>query len=412
MKQQFLGAANWVLSNQLKNIDCGIKTIKYDDYVLFNAKKDLMYKGFTNDHQFCLKGLICKVIDNVAVDIIAGCFSKFFNYGEPDEKLMYQKYLGTENQVLFITKMDGVNVRSWWCEATNSIEWATRGTLFGKNDQEETNDYLDYGQYAKKIAEKYSSITPELVKRYSLIFELIHPDCKIITDYGSMQELILLSVMDLQDDCRELSYNELYMFARNNGFLLPQICLITDNNVNIPDNWEYYLNLLQSKWSKTDKESAVIAFCDADSNFLYRLKFKNHDYIAYLRALKNCNIKWVINACLENNLREWVVFKEFIYKTAFVNEECEPKFQELFAEAQKYMARLDEIKAVILSSYLAIPTFATRKEFALHIVNEPFKQFYFGMKNLSEKNMNPELIWRVVKNTMNLAELNPYTESE
>jgi len=414
---KFLDAANWVLENEANGIETGIRTSRIvgDNYqiVLFNQRKNLLYEGFSHPNQLILKGLICRVENNKAVEVVSACFNKFFNYGEPSEAGKYFDYANFENTVHFTRKYDGTNIRPWWNPIKGCIEYATRGTLTGSSDYDEENQYVDYGRLAHNIVvAKYPVITEGFVKEYSCIFELIHPGTRVITNYGDTQDLILLAAFDLMEDCREFSFNELKSFAQYNKLNLMETWDVGIQEVQ-GSFFKHHLDTLQEKWHETDEEGSVIIFCDYKSEILYRLKFKNKDYVAFLRALKNCNFKFVVTMVLENKLTEWEAFKEFVYKNAFANEEVEPRFAELFDYARKYYFYLEAMKLKIEMEYNQLPAFDTQKDFALYIASNPLKSFFFEFRKATHKSDDPKTfdvstVWNGSKLYLYLQMMYPY----
>lgn len=375
-QERFLGAANWALLHERNEEDVGINIRRMPlrssepqtNVALFNGAKDLMYRGYSYSEQEQLKGLIVEERDGKAVRVLAGCFSKFYNYGEPSEKKSHCKFVKRDGvSVFFYKKYDGTNIRPYWNDSTDQVEFATRSMPTGNLDED--YGFFDFGGASRAIAnEKYSVLLEKkFAQKYSLVFELIHPGCKIITDYGDTKDLILLGGFDLEDDCRELSRKELSDLTKLHNFNLAEYWAFAPNT-----RFDDVLERLPDYWKGTDQEGTVVTFVrQKDGMPLYRLKIKNVEYLQMLRLMRYCTLKRTRETIESNGYTLFDEMKSMLYENTSMNEELEMAYR---VHWDTYVAWKKELKAYIenlVALFGSIPAFNLQKDYAMHVMNDP-----------------------------------------
>lgn len=144
------------------------------DLFIYNYSPVCQYDKIWNEVTLVCRGLILDSQYNV----VARPFSKFFNYSElsptdiPNEP--FEVY----------TKMDGSLGVLYWLNDMPFI--STRGS-FESEQAKKANEIL----YSK-----YAYLFDKLKHDRTYLFEIIYPSNRIVVDYGEMQDLILLSVID------------------------------------------------------------------------------------------------------------------------------------------------------------------------------------------------------------------------
>lgn len=422
-QERFLQAANYILAAEKngQTHDINIRRKEIDsqfELILFNASKKLIYDGYSKEQEQ-LKGLIVKVDKSInqAIEVIAGCFPKFYNYGEGSENNVYKQYFNMDGGYIdFAHKQDGVNIRSYFNEATNQIEFATRGTLLGRVEgiDDEEDKFVDFGSLARSIAEeKYPILLDKKFNEtYSCIFEMIHPECKIITNYGDKKDLILLAVFDKEVDFKELNREELITFAKYYKLNLIDYWLVDTWSNDFNNN----LSELEQKWKDTDLEGTVAIFCDR-SGPRYRLKIKNAHYLELLKLSQFCTIGYTQELCKANNFKSWDEFRDFLYQSDAMTEEIEIGYQIHFEKYLAWSEKIDKLKQQLLVEYSQVVCKLdkdfSRKDFALSILNNPNKSFFFSMLDWRSKNDSLMGFWETNGKALDLLEkLNPIQEIE
>jgi hypothetical protein len=319
-----------------------------------------------------------------AVEVLAACLEKFFNLGEPSEKKSHMKFLKRENvNILFIKKEDGVNIRPYFNPVTSKVEFATRsmplGVAQGSSDED---DNLDFGEMARDIAkERYPAIlTGDLVKKYSLIFEMIHPDSKIVTDYGDRKDLILIAAFERFNECRELPHSEISNLAMSYGLTL------IENWLPLTPNSEFDVSIqkLQEMWDNSDHEGTVAMFVRPNGEPLYRLKIKNSYYLQLLRLLRYCTLKNLREMIELNNFETWEEIRAKLYETPSMSEELEMAYREHYENYVMWQQALDKMKQSLYNDYVVIPKYELQKEFAFHALQSQWASVFFEMRKFEQ----------------------------
>lgn len=420
--KKFLEAANWALVKERFGEDTGVNIRRasidnVQNVTLFNGSKGLLFDGYSFPEQEHLKGLIVQEVLGSAHSVLATCFPKFYNYGEPAEKQKHLEYLNDNSiRVLFAKKEDGVNIRPYFNLATNRVEFATRGTLLGVSDIEETSN-LDYGAMARSIAEeKYPILLDEeFVKKYSCIFEMIHPDSKILTDYGQRKDLILLSVFDLENNCYEFPREWVVSWANTVG--LNYVEYWFDQYAPVSE-FSSLVGKLLEKWNETDVEGSVVVFVNSELEPVYRLKVKNAYYLQMLRLAKFCTLKNLVSIMEENNFSKWEQLRAYLYESPSMNEELEMAYKAHFDVYENWLANLEIQKQNVLKEYQQLPFFELQKDFALYILKDgpyPYNPLFFAIRKWLAEAKNPNLgqfFEENVKAIAMLKKIYPLSEAE
>jgi len=151
---------------------------KHDDFDLWilNYSNKTQFDGKWGKYTLQCRGLIVDSDWN----IIARPFKKFFNYGELDGygvRLPNEPFQVTE-------KMDGSLGISYF---VNDIPYlSTRGS-FHSPQADKAN---------KLLRGKYNKSLNKLRKDRTYLFEIVYPDNRIVVDYGGIEQLTLLAIVD------------------------------------------------------------------------------------------------------------------------------------------------------------------------------------------------------------------------
>lgn len=125
------------------------------------------------------------VVDNSSRCIVR-CMPKFFNDDEPEALLEKPRELDP-TKILVQDKLDGSLI-----QVANDPEHGLVVTSKGSFNS-------DQARWARQIIEEeYSDHDSYFERGLTYIFELIHPDNRIVLDYGDRRELILLAVVETE----------------------------------------------------------------------------------------------------------------------------------------------------------------------------------------------------------------------
>lgn len=153
------------------------------DLLIWNYTQRAQYDRYWTQETLLCRGLITRRDGT----IVARPFPKFFNLEEYQGALPIEDFEVTE-------KMDGSLGILYWIGDAPAI--ATRGSF--ESEQAVKGTKMLRGRYAAYPFDK----------RYTYLFEIIYPENRIVVDYGAMEDLILLAVIETATG-NELSLNEL-----------------------------------------------------------------------------------------------------------------------------------------------------------------------------------------------------------
>ena len=146
------------------------------EFFIYNYTAKTQYEREWNAITLQCRGLI---LDG-NLEPVARPFKKFFNLGETTGQA-----IPNEPFEVF-EKMDGSLGILYWLHGEAFI--ATRGSF--------TSEQAARGTAI--LRRRYSRLLPSLDKTKTYLFEIIYPENRIVVDYGEMEDLVLLAVVDNQ----------------------------------------------------------------------------------------------------------------------------------------------------------------------------------------------------------------------
>lgn len=235
-----------------------------EPYVLFNYNKLAQIEANWTPFECLGRGLI---INHQTGEVIARSYDKFFNWGE------YGTSPGNPGKILSTTeKVDGslgVLYRT-----KNGYRIASRGSFYGKQ-----------AVWGNEILQQHNIDVPN---ELTPIFEIIHPENRVVVDYKDRKELVLLDLRN-RFTGEYLSQREVEKFANKFDFSLPK--RYTFNNVN---------EILSSaREIPPDQEGWVVKFEDGS-----RWKFKGDEYRRVHRIISRFLFKNILEAVKDRKIQE------------------------------------------------------------------------------------------------------------
>lgn len=147
-------------------------------FVIYNYSQKAQFEWhWTPETKLC-RGLICDVHNNV----MARPFEKFFSYEQLAGDVPDEPFVAYD-------KMDGSLGILYWIGDNPHI--ATRGSF----------DSPQAIHATKVLQERYGDIQLDRSKTY--LFEIIFPDNRVVVDYGQMDDIVLIAIIDTETglDC-------------------------------------------------------------------------------------------------------------------------------------------------------------------------------------------------------------------
>ena len=177
---------------------------EHDGLLIFNYNAMAQYEGAWNFFELVSRGL---VIDAKTGEIIARGFDKFFNWFEGGR-------VATGNIVSITEKVDGSLGILYRHHSQYRI--TTRGSLTSSQ-----------GIWATQFLNANYDLSG-LDEQYTLLFEIIYPDNRIVVDYGDREDLVLLAVRNRHTGDYLPFFPNVYELGNHYGFSLPNVYTFND----------------------------------------------------------------------------------------------------------------------------------------------------------------------------------------
>jgi len=246
---------------------CGeVNAVYHDGLVLFNYTDAAEFSGNWNSFERMSRGLI---LDATTGYIVARPFDKFFNW-IPDRG----DYTTADIDAV-IEKMDGsLGILYRWGD---EYRVATRGSFTSEQALWAT-EYLNM---------HYDLST--LPYNLTLLFEIIYPGNKVVVDYASREDLVLIGGRYF--DGSELTEMNLDVHAKIHGFTRPKVYYDIEY-VDVINDWQVakYNNVIEG-W--------VVRFDNGS-----RFKFKTEQYRELHRIMFGATFKRIRKAMIEGRIDE------------------------------------------------------------------------------------------------------------
>jgi len=312
-----------------------------DDLLIFNYNAKAQYEGNWNFFELASRGLI---INYKTGEIVARAFDKFFNWSE-----------GTRTSsapiVSVMEKVDGSLGVLY--RVDNEYRIATRGSF----DSEQALWATQYLQANYDLS--------NLPEEYTLLFEIIYPENRIVVDYSAREDLVLLAIRN-RFTGDYLPFDTVSEIGAKYGFSVPEVYQIQDVDTLI--NEIHQLN--------SDVEGYVVEFADGQ-----RFKFKSLEYLKLHKLIVTLSFKNVLKAMQSNTIEQILetVPDEFLDETRVWINEIESTIERVKQEVQLVFNEAPK---------------ESRRDFALWVNkhHKPMASYLFAM--LDEHDITPLIYQR------------------
>lgn len=305
------------------------------DLFIYNYSQKAQYDRVWNEVTLNCRGLIM----DSNMNIVARPFPKFFNLGEQENQ-----HVPNEPFEVY-EKMDGSLGILYW--HNNQPFIATRGS-FTSDQSVKANAILQA---------KYGHVLANLSPAKTYLFEIIYPENRIVVDYGALEDLVLLSVVDnatgKEDTLEEIGFPVVKRYDGVND--ISQLQLLEENN----------------------REGFVIRFA---SGLRYKVKFK--EYVRIHRIITQVS-----------NISIW----EYLRADNDLNELLDRVPDEFYNWVRKTNADLLSAFAEIENTAKAeFKDLGDRKETALYFQQCTYPAILFSML---DKRDYSDAIWKMLRPT-------------
>lgn len=314
----------WIMSHEHKQLPL----------IIWNYTQATQYEAKWDEITLSCRGMVTDIYG----DVIAKGFSKFFNYEEnrttiPENLEWTRVYVKLDGSFIQIFNYEGV----WVVNSKGSF-------------------YSDHVGWAEEILNERLPLT-NLNKTWTYCFELIHPQNRIVVDYGDKRDLIFLGAF--------------YKGKEIDIYTLPTFESVKSRLIKFDYEALKSLNI-------DNEEGYVVKFSNGE-----RCKIKFQDYIRLHRILTEVSSYRVYEALRDGvDLNVWLegVPDEFFNWIKNTKYEIE--------------ARFHLIKGEIITEYLNYSDIETDKAFAFAVKDNSYRAPFFKLRK--GRNID-DWIWKKCK---------------
>lgn len=315
---------------------------------IYNYTQSAQFSKTWNAATLASRGLIADADGS----IVARPFSKFFNYGEVDPSAISE----LTGRVISSDKLDGSMGVGYVNPKTGKINIATRGSFASDQALHATELYLN--RYDGKWEPRADS---------TYIWEIIYPENRIVIDYGSRDELVLIGRINTET---------------GKSTPLPEIDEWPFDRAEVFDHATLEDSLKAAP--RKNAEGIVVHFTESD----VRVKIKQEDYVRLHRIVTGVTARrvWDVLAS-DDDLEEWLAempeeFAVFIRETA---DGLQDQHDEILRDLE------DKYSKIVTD----LPEGFTQKDFALAVKTNATGKMQ-GLLFQRHKGITPS-IWPMIR---------------
>ncbi|MCE9567583.1 MAG: hypothetical protein K8U57_36750 [Planctomycetes bacterium] len=298
-------------------------------------------------HQLFAKGLVYR---REPFQVVSLPLVKIYNLGEKSVSVADIAGLASEAdaRLHFLHKLDGTLIQRFQHEGR--VYFTTRGMIeggpcYGVQDEDAPAHVqnFDFLGTARKVAERLypalSEARPEL-DGLTLVFEFIHPETRVITNYGERQDLVLLACFD-RHDFRYRTYREVRELATTHSLTA------VDEFSPVGGSLAEQIDSLLATIAGTDQEGTVITI-EHGHRVVYRVKVKSPEYLRVLKLVVTCT--YDRTAEIVDVHPEWTNWQDFETHMRGLGREQVPEevldfYREHYDAHTAYLADCERLRA-------------------------------------------------------------------
>ena len=332
----------------LRAIDADPLLLKRQSGELVLANAGPMLFTPQHQHQLYAKGIVYR---RDPWELVSLPLVKIYNLGERNVSVADLAGIAGEPgnaRLHFLRKLDGTLLQRF--QHAGRVYFTTRGMIEGgpcygsfDEDAPARAANFDFLGTARRIArEKYPALLdprPEF-ENLTLVFEFLHPETRVITNYGAREDLVLLACFD-RAEYRYRTYTELKALAAAHE--LAHVDEFAPPGHTLAEQIE---GLLASV-AGTDQEGTVITI-EHGHRVVYRMKVKSPDYLRVLKLVVTCTYPRVVEMIDQNP--EWKGWSDMEAHLRSLGREQVPEevlgfYREHFDAFAAYIADCERLRA-------------------------------------------------------------------
>ena len=300
---------------------------------ILNYTQRTQFEWHWNDETLVCRGLIVDLQNHV----VARPFEKFFSYEQLSGNVPSEPFEVFE-------KLDGSLEILYQLEQSPAI--ATRGSFVSDQARRAT----------EILEEKYAHVPFD--ENLTYLFEIILPNNRIVVDYGDVEDLFLLAIVET-----------------STGKELP----LTDIGIPLVKRYDGLTDLAQLlENDETNREGFVVRFSSG-----MRVKIKFEEYKRIHRLITFTNTKHI-----------WEALKSGDDFAELVEQVPDEFFDWLNSTVNELKSKYSEVEEIARQEFQACGGFSSRKEAAEHFGGCSYPSIMFAMYD--EKDYS-EQIWRAIR---------------
>ena len=283
-----------------------------------------------HEHQLFAKGIV--YMREPEYRFVSIPLVKMFNHGLREHSDNTSQALLAKGGVgfSFPEKLDGTMIQMFAHDG--GVVFTTRSVIEGAEIDEEGPSLA----LARETLEEQNPelLSGEAIEGSSLIFELIHPKTKQVTNYGAQRRMVLLSVFD-QQAMHYWSNARVLAWAKEHDVDAPEI-LIED------ENFERGVERLREQLATDPSipEGSIVCF-EREGRIVHRVKVKTAEYLHHFALRMRVTFKTVVELLWNRpELHRWEDFLEHLIDEKMSEEEVEAFYREYFDEFHQWYSRI------------------------------------------------------------------------
>lgn len=328
-----------------------VYTNKLDYLTLFNYLPTAQYEDRWNYFETVSRGLI---LNNETGEVVARPFDKFFNWFQGGRK-------ATGYFVNITEKIDGSCGILYRYNGQYKI--ATRGSFNSEQAIWATN-FLNANYDLSGLPDEWT-----------LIFEIVYPQNRIVVNYGDLEGLFLLAIRNRFTGEYFPFYNTVFDAANKYGFLLP-----STHSFNNPTEILTVLGVLDE-----NHEGFVVETSTGE-----RWKFKGDKYLELHKFISSITKKNVLSIILDGKIDDYLSFMPAAFRDEANNvyNGIMREFHETKKEVDYYYKRLRVIrqrKDFAIQAKKEVPAGLLKFMFMLRDGNDITNEIFVYLQRTKEK---------------------------